>query len=125
MRLLDGLENPVGAKFDGSKARRMVLAPEVGRLNFSVMSPNGLFNDKTVGAFGAVSAGQIGIVVRARFAVGPLRSSRIKKYIFPPADDTLALAENEIFGETPRIFISNLMVLGYPRIEKSSGHGAI
>ena len=54
---LDVLKNPTGAKYDGGKAHRRVMATEreIGLVSIAV--PNDLFCANTVGAFGAASAG--------------------------------------------------------------------
>ena len=56
MRIVDGRKIPVGAKFDGGKVHRRVLAHEGKHGLLSAMGPNGLFYGNTVGAIGVVSA---------------------------------------------------------------------
>ena len=58
VRIIGGLKNPVGAKFNGGKARRMIIFPEGERCPVSIMGPNGRFYSDTVATFGAVSEGR-------------------------------------------------------------------
>ena len=52
VRILDGIGDPAGAKFDGRKARRTAITPDVSRAMGSIMGKDGLFYASTVGAFG-------------------------------------------------------------------------
>ena len=58
LRILNRLETPADAKFDGCQARRMVLTPKPEQGLVSIMGPNGLFYANAVGAFGSVSVGR-------------------------------------------------------------------
>ena len=77
-RILDGIGNPSRAKFDGCKAHRRVVAPGDERGLVSIMGPGGLFYANAFSTFGAVSAGHIGIVFRARFTAWRLSWSKIQ-----------------------------------------------
>ena len=57
MRIVGGLENPTGGKFDGRQSHRWVLAPEGARPSFDY-GADGLFYANAFGAFGGVSSGK-------------------------------------------------------------------
>ena len=56
MRILKGIANPAGAKFDGSKDHRRAKTPDGGIGIVPIMGPNGPSYANPVGAFGVVSA---------------------------------------------------------------------
>ena len=58
MSIINGLNKPAAAKFDGGQARRRVLTPEPELGLVSTMWPNGLFHANAVGALGVVSDGE-------------------------------------------------------------------
>ena len=125
MRILFVLGNPVGTEFDGSKANRMVLTPEVGRWLVAIMGPGGLFYANAIGNFGLVGAGQnwgrrASAVLRCVLAL--VESNEI--YPLCPGD-ALVQAENDIPDGHFLIVIFFLMILRYPRRAKSNGRKTI
>ena len=58
MLILDGLQNPTGAKFDAGKAQRAAPSPPDETGIASIMGEDGLFYDNAVGSCGVVSDGR-------------------------------------------------------------------
>ena len=99
LRVLDLLENPAGAKIDGTSAHRRVLAPTSERGLVSIMDPNGMYYANTVGTFGVVSAGKNwDRLASAVHRWGLKLFGGDKVYVLLPPDDTIFVTENEIFG---------------------------
>ena len=106
LRVLDLLENPTGAKIDGTSAHRRVITPSNEHGLVSIMGPGGMYYANTVGTFGVVSAGQNWDRLASaahRWGLKLLGQEKVYVLLFP--DDTIFLTENEIFGGTFLTFI--------------------
>ena len=57
-RILNCINDPSAAQFDGCSPHRMVLTPTPEHGLVSTVGPNGLFYAHAIGAFGVVSAGR-------------------------------------------------------------------
>ena len=77
MRILDDLEFPFGAKFDGGGAHRRAITPEGEHWPVSIMGPNGLFILIPSVLSESYLMGGTGSCWRSRLAVGRLNWSKI------------------------------------------------
>ena len=93
MRIIDDFKSPGGAKFDGGKAHRGIIAAD-GRGLVSTMGPNCIFYANNVGNFSAASEGRNWDRLASaahRWAMKLVDNSDFRMLLFPRA--TLVLAE--------------------------------
>ena len=95
------LSDPAEEKWDGQSAHRLAIAPESEHGPVSIMGPNGLYYANTVGASGAVSAGQNWDRLAIAFHRRDLKLVGAKEvFILLFSYDALFLAEGGIFDES-------------------------